>query len=473
VYFAARPWTPLLVGLVVLVSLLGSVLAGSARAAMDPAAVSGLRTNSQALLGTVINSYASTAGPYANGVWGTPDPTCWGCDNGGPATAAATLFVLTGRSNATLLTMAERTVDRLVATRQSADGGFEDVPGVSSSENEVANLFFGVEFGTIYQLLLPNLSAAEAVRWQRSLAAEADWLVRGKNLVWYTNGNINVALVEFMYLVWKATAQPQYLQDYNQAWTFLVSPPQNLWPGAGLILTKVPHAADGSDGAGYLTETGAGGRGFDAEYTSLQLDVTSRLYLLSGDPRALRLTNLLLNQLMPRINSQFLLDTSGGTRHPEVGRQVDFMTSAFTVLSLFGGRSDLASKAAAELNAETADYTTQPWQTYNPVFRRALGNDVSASALADALGLSSHTLQNQLPGTPTIGIAMIRALGAKATASSSTRKAGAVKPVPAPSRSRTQHRVQRARGASRPRSARRLRAGRRHRRIVGAPPRVS
>ena len=83
----------------------------------------------------------------------------------------------------------------------------------------------------------------------------------------------------------------------------------------------------GADGeAGYLAESGGGVPGFDPEYAGTQLDVVSRLYVLSGDPRALDLANLLTNALLPRVGGTWLLDTSGGTRHPMPDRRVPFTT---------------------------------------------------------------------------------------------------------------------------------------------------
>ena len=69
-----------------------------------------------------------------------------------------------------------------------------------------------------------------------------------------------------------------------------------------------------------VTESGGGAPGFDPEYSLLQLDDASRLYVESGDRRALRLANLLVNALLPRVDADWALDTSGGTRRPQEGR---------------------------------------------------------------------------------------------------------------------------------------------------------
>ncbi len=201
-------------------------------------------------------------------------------------------------------------------------------------------MFFGLEFGTTYHLLESDLDPATRASWQASLAAAANYLIDSGDTTWYANGNINLGYTEFLYLVWQATGNTTYEQAYSASWNFTMGPPQNRFPGSGLVITQQPTQADGSDGMAYLTESGAGGNGFDADYTQTQLDTACRLYLLSGDPRALRLANMLLNTLMPRVNtSTWMLDTSGGTRHTEQGREDGFMTSAFAVLGLDGGRS--------------------------------------------------------------------------------------------------------------------------------------
>ena len=110
--------------------------------------------------------------------------------------------------------------------------------------------------------------------------------------------------------------------------------------------------------------------------------MASRLFLISGDSRALRLANLLVNMLLPRIQAtDWLLDTSDGTRHSQPVRTESLITSAFAVLGLHGGRIDLVPDIAPQLQAVSAAYSN-PGTASGPVFRRAIGNDISAIALA-------------------------------------------------------------------------------------------
>jgi hypothetical protein len=360
--------------LTALATLLG---AGTANASLTTV------PQSEDFLTYVVDAYAGPWGSYTGGVWNSQDTSCWTCNNGGPATAAATAYVLSGDSQPTLLGEAEGTIDTAIANWQRADGAFVGPTG-SSPSPDIDTMFFGVEEGNTYLELLPVLDAARKARWQASLAAAADYLIHNGNLNWYTNGNINLGNAELFYLAWRATGDERFDTAYQQAWNFALYPPQSSWPGRGLVIVNQPTRADGSDGSGYLTETGPGGTGFDAEYTSMQLDIACRLYLLSGDPAALRLANLEINMLLPRIDSNFLLDTSGGTRHTQPNRKVSLITSAYAVLGLDGGRSDLAPLALAQLNAIASAYI-QPWNYYGAVLRRGLGNDISVIALASNL----------------------------------------------------------------------------------------
>jgi hypothetical protein len=324
-------------------------------------------------------------GPFEDHVWTDTDPVgdCWACENGGPTTAAATLYVLGGESDPTLLNEAEEAINTAIASQQTPDGGFTPPAGDSQSEG-VATMFFGVEFGTTYDLLAPYLDPATRAAWQRSLAAVGNYLVNTGQVTWYANGNINLGYTELLWLIWHATGQSKFEQDYNNSWNFTMDPPQSKFPGCGWITVQAPTHADGSDGAGYFAEAGAGGVGYDAEYSSLQLDVASRLYLLSGDPRALRVANMLMNMEMPRVNtSTWMLNSSNGTRHTQADRYVGFMTSAFAVLGLNTARSDLIRYILPQLKQEEV-WFPQPNQADSGVFRRAFGNSISLIALAAA-----------------------------------------------------------------------------------------
>jgi hypothetical protein len=416
-------------------------LAGSGSAAPAPATPA---SQSLGLLAREIFLYAGPLGPFRAGIWTTTSTACWACNQGGPATAAATVYMLAAQPNQAALQAAEATIDTAIATRQQPSGAFVGPAGDGQSP-DVATMFFGVEEGNAYLELAPALDAARKARWQASLAAAANFLIRNGNLTWYTNGNINLGNDELMYLAWLATGNPAFKTAFEQGLAFTLAPPQTTWPGRGLIVAKAPTRADGSDGSGYLSETGVGGTGFDPEYTELQLDIAARMYLLSGDPRLERLANLFVNALLPRIDSSYMLDTSGGTRHPTPGRKVPLITSAFAVLGLDGGRADLVPRILPQLSELQATYA-ESWNDYGDVYRRAIGNDVSVIALATDVARALGWGTNGALAGPSV------------TAPGAAPPPGPVaKPPPAAAKPRTAHRrprrcVARRRGHRRPAS---------------------
>jgi hypothetical protein len=128
------------------------------------------------------------------------------------------------------------------------------------------------------------------------------------------------------------------------------------------VLTHVPHRQDGSDGAGYLTESSGGSPGFDPSYTMAQLDTATELYVLTRDPRYLRLMNLLFNQERARINSAYTLNATGGSRK---NLHTAFMSAGPAVLVLSGSRPDLVSFWSGQLRRIDVEYRTA--MTYSEI----------------------------------------------------------------------------------------------------------
>jgi hypothetical protein len=229
---------------------------------------------SSGFLSSEITAYTHPRRSFTDGVWNSPNKICWACNNGGPATAAATAYMLGGRSQPELLREAQETIDIAIGRRQHANGSFS-APAGDTQSPEIATMFFGVEMGNTYLQLQSVLGPARRARWQKSLARAASYLIHNGNVSWYTNGNINLGNIELLYLAWRATGDRTFQKAYESAWSFVLSPPRDKWPGDGLIIRRRPTRADGSDGKGYLAENGAAGIGFDAEYAELQLDVAS------------------------------------------------------------------------------------------------------------------------------------------------------------------------------------------------------
>ena len=263
------------------------------------------------IAGKTLTALTEKTGPadsqwYGSGVWHLKKTDCWPCTVG-PATLAATLWRVDGRSESTLFNEAVATFDRTIAARTNANGSFGDTHLPDTQ-------FFGIELGTTYLLLGNRLGPHHRKAWKASIAAAADYLIRHKELTWETNGNVNLGNTELEWLAWAITGEQRFRDAYELSWRYTIHPPQSRWPGYGLHLTR-PAGPNGDVGAGYLAENGGSGPGFDPEYTTVQLSVASRAYLLSGDTRFRRLASILWNQLAPRVKRPaWTFDARGGTR---------------------------------------------------------------------------------------------------------------------------------------------------------------
>lgn len=286
---------------------------------------------------------------YSSGVWRGPssDP-CWYCYDTA-AVGAATVGRLT--DNTTDVNDAIATFNTAIAKHQLASGAFADDTGAADG---VATGFFLVGFGVADLELRPYLSAKTRAAWAESYASAAQYLVNSGDTTWYINGNVMLRQTEVMWLAYAITGDSRFLNDYNSEWSFTVSPSQSRWPGYGLQYTTVPSDSDGADGAAYLAESdGSDGPGYDPNYTSAQLDTATDLYVLTRDPRYLRLMNLLFNQLQPRISSTWILDATGGTRD---SFDEPFLSAAVSVLAASGERPDLVADPASQLEQTESSY---------------------------------------------------------------------------------------------------------------------
>ena len=223
---------------------------------------------------------------YADGRWLSGD------DDSGRrpldrATAAAVLYDETRAPWLAKVSVA--TIDRAIGSYRQPDGSF----GGAGTGNDIETMMFASELGRSYLALGRALTQSTRANWRRAMRGAADYLIRNGNLAWYTNGNVVLGNAEVMALTYRVTGEARYHRAYLKAFTFAIAPPQARWAGHGLHLTRTPTRTDGADGAGYLTEAGSHGSppGFDPEYTALQLDIASRIYLLTRDTRSLRLAD--------------------------------------------------------------------------------------------------------------------------------------------------------------------------------------
>jgi hypothetical protein len=267
-----------------------------------------------------------------------PTPDCPRC-NAGPALAFALDWYVSGSASSRLAAL--QSFDALLANQRQVSGAL-----AKASSADIETMFIADHLGVAVLLLADGLDAAHRVAYTSAVTGAADFLVKNGNLRWYTNGNVVVGNALVMALAARLSGLAKYEDYYRQAVAFAVAPDQARWPGFGFVTTRAPLSADGSDGAGYFTETGSQGPGYDPDYTMLQSDQLSRLYLLTRDPAVLRLLNMVTNRLLERVDrTTWRLDASGGTRrNPWEPERFD--TSALGVLAALGGRTDLGDLEA-------------------------------------------------------------------------------------------------------------------------------
>jgi hypothetical protein len=291
----------------------------------------------------VVHGYASSSQRYySGGVWQNGESSCWYC-NVGPAAGAAYL----SRSEPAMLPIAVDSFNTAIADYRQADGSFGN-----NASPAITSAAFAVMLGLTYVHVASKLDQATRSLWQQTLGGVADYLINDHAVTWYANGNVNCSYAAALYFAWRATGQQKYLDAYNAELQYLVAPTGQLWVGFGLVLTQQPTQTDGSDGSGFLTEGSP--PGWDPEYTHLQLDFLSALYSASGDPRVLRLLNLILNQELTRVNSTtFMLNALNGTRKNET---MPFTSAALPLLVVDGARPDLAPLLPAAFARLSSEY---------------------------------------------------------------------------------------------------------------------
>lgn len=326
--------------------------------AMDPPATP---------LANWIHTQASAYSQDSTGAWVTPNTDCWACVQGGLSSAEAASWTRT--SDPTALANAIRGIEAGIHS-QGADGGWLAPASYTTDTQSEPDrtTFFADEEAATFFVVYSKLTDAQRTAWRASIASAAKYLTPTAT-GWYTNGNINLGQAELLYLAWKATGDSTLKDSFEAAWAFLMNPGATSakWVQYGYRQT--------SFGGCYLTETGSFGTGWDPNYTILQLNIASRLFLLTGEQRFGDLASCMLKQEMSRVSTtDWSMDQAGGTRHST--GSVGFDTSAFAVLALHDSRSDLQSSIAPALDAGERYFNTASY------WFRALGTDFSVSELA-------------------------------------------------------------------------------------------
>lgn len=349
---ARRRWTTV-VGTALVAALLTA--AGPAARAETPVLSTTTRNATQQILTSLQTRSGGSDPRYLTAnVWRDGSPDCLRCTLGPSVLAAARGRDLPVGNG--YVSLAISTMDVAVRDHQRPDGAF--VPASSGEGGpSIQTVLTANELAWTYLMLGSRLDANHRAAWSSALTKASDFLIRNGDPAYYTNGNINLAIAMNMDLTARVTGLARFQTVARSSLAFAVSPPQNRWAGFGLHYTRNPTRADGSDGAAYLAESGGGRPGFDPAYGLLQVDMAAMWFAVTGSPEAKRLTNLLYNQLAPRVRTaDWTIDVGGGTRRTTPGLRYGFNSAAPAVLALKAGRSDLVGLVKPQVTAVLLDY---------------------------------------------------------------------------------------------------------------------
>lgn len=322
-----------------------------------PAAAIPLSETSLARSREILQALTERSGPddpryYADRVWHDGTDGCFRCSVG-PAVLASVYAVRAHDSS--YRDIAIESMDQAIATHQAVDGSFGP-PGKGEDGPVIQTVLFTNALASTYLILGSELDAEHQTRWAAAITEAADYLIGQGAPEFYVNGNINLSVSMNLDLAYRITRLDRFRAAAARAIAFTLSPPQDRWPGFGLIYAKEPQRADGSDGAGYLAESGGSEPGFDPAYTLYQTDIAALWFVLTGDETAKRLSNLLYNHLSPRARtSDWTVDVGGGTRRAAEGVRYGFLVSALPALALRGGRTDLGGLVTSQVEAALAE----------------------------------------------------------------------------------------------------------------------
>ena len=245
---------------------------------------------------------------------------------------------------------------------------------LDDSGNWLQAMFFGTQLGEALLVLRKAglLTADQDARWTDQLEKISAFWVAKHDPTWYTNGNIELGETLLYALTAQATKSVYWDGMWRRGLAYAISPGAR-WPGCGLVQTS----AD----AGYLVETGAGGAGFDTDYTTVQASFCARLWFFTRDLGALRLLDLLWGTLGPLTDAQGMTDMTVGVRKPHPGQRWVLAACSIPVRAVgpFPAQSVLDQLTpwwANALGGYYADYLKYPVQ------REMLGENLGTALLA-------------------------------------------------------------------------------------------
>jgi hypothetical protein len=250
-------------------------------------------------------------------------------------------------------------------------------------------MMFMQDLGTTILLLDGKTDATKMTTWKAALREGADLVAI--NADWYSNGNINLGYTLVTYLAWRILGDAKYdwrevLQDAKTPAPHSGGDPTRPY---GLVVETSPSWPLGSDGVAFFTEQKQPGWpvGYDGEYTMVQLDVLTRLALLTGDPDVTLLASQLLNKTLERTNlTTWIVDCANGTRHTATPWDRLLLSPAMHVLKTLG-RSIPDDVLLSHWAAVEAEYRSGPIMLRPSVnYYKGLGGWVGLVALNDLVG---------------------------------------------------------------------------------------
>jgi hypothetical protein len=354
--------------------------APGSRTALLPGVVDALRTKQD----------AADARFFQDGLWLGASSGCWPC-RVGPAVGAAQLVA----SRPDLLGVVTATMSRAIAEHRRPDGSF----GEGDTSSPIDTGWFLNALGVTYLAVQDRLDPATRAAWAAVIGAGASYLVSTGQTSYYANGNVNLAYTEALWLAWRITGDPAFAGAYEASWTLTLHPPSDRFPGRGLQLSRQPTRDDWADGVGFLTEQepGTDRIGFDPDYSQLQLDVASTLFVVSHDVRALRLMNVIINALLPRVGADLTLNAVGGVRRSST---LSLLTPALDVLAQSGSRPDLVALDNAQLIREQRDFDAflrSPDGGAEPGFYRGVSTWLAVPVMAAQARTAAASLVSSAP----------------------------------------------------------------------------
>ena len=148
-----------ILGITALLVVVCPLAAPPAEAEHTVATRAAMATNVDKTLHTVLASLAARTGPsdreyFANGTWRGDLPGYWFC-NAGAGTAAAILYRVGGRQDASLRRLAVKTFDRAIARHRQTNGAV----GKPDDSPDITSMSFGIQLGIAYLQLAPTLAS--------------------------------------------------------------------------------------------------------------------------------------------------------------------------------------------------------------------------------------------------------------------------------------------------------------------------